>query len=326
MSNRSFEKQLAEVDALRREPSSLVVAPLRKFLQNRNNYVVTKAAEAIREQALKELSPDLLIAFDRFLDDAVKTDPQCWAKNAIAKALAQFGHDDPEIFLKGLRHHQYEPVWGGQSDTAGTLRGTCALALVQCVGLNEAVLLSTLLEAFADTEKTVRAEAARAIAQVGSTSALLLLKERALIGVVGEDDAEMLGYCYAGILEIEGSAAIPFIARFLERSGGESAEAALALGQMRSAQAFEALHKRWKIEDDPWLRGVLLSAVALTRQEEALQLLLKLIEDDTRHAEDAIEALARAHLSPEVREQTRTAVLGTGNERLLRRFRESFQD
>src|SRR5882762_325123 len=210
MSNKAFEQQLAAVEAFRHAPTDDAVVPLRKFLQNRNNYVVTKAADIAREQALKELSPDLLAAFDRFLVDAVKTDPQCWAKNALAKALVQLGHDDPEVFLKGLRHHQFEPVWGGQSDTAGTLRGTSALALVQCVGLNEATLLSTLLEALVDEEKIVRVEAVRAIAQVSSASALLLLKQRALLGVIREDDAEMLGYCYAGILEIEGAAAIPF--------------------------------------------------------------------------------------------------------------------
>ena len=34
--------------------------------------------------------------------------------------------------MRGLRHIQMEPVWGGQADSAATLRGTCALALIDC--------------------------------------------------------------------------------------------------------------------------------------------------------------------------------------------------
>ena len=56
--------------------------------------------------------------------------PQCWAKNALAQTLAAFDYQDKELFLAGMRHVQLEPVWGGSSDTAGPLRGLCALALV----------------------------------------------------------------------------------------------------------------------------------------------------------------------------------------------------
>ena len=51
-----------------------------------------------------------------------------------------------------------EPVWGGVSDTAGTLRATCALALVQCRSLTDTDLLSRLIELIGDKDKAVRAE------------------------------------------------------------------------------------------------------------------------------------------------------------------------
>ena len=113
----------------------------------------------------------LLTAFDRFFADAIKSDPQCWAKNALSRTLAALEHQDAAIFLRGMRHIQFEPVWGGRSDTAGTLRGTCALALVQCRSLSESELLNHLIELFADEDKSVRVEAARAVEQVGSPSA-----------------------------------------------------------------------------------------------------------------------------------------------------------
>jgi len=145
---RSFEDQLAALDELRHQAPEAALEPLRKALTHRNNYVVAKAADVVRELALAELVPQLLVAFDHFFTDPVKTDPQCWAKNALSRALAAFEYHAAAVFLRGMRHIQLEPVWGGRSDTAGTLRGTCALALVQCRSLSETDLLNFLIELF----------------------------------------------------------------------------------------------------------------------------------------------------------------------------------
>src|ERR1700684_1136337 len=135
---RKFEEQLAALDALRQLPPEPCVEPLRKALTHRNNFVVGKAADLVRKFQLTQLIPELLVAFDRFFEDPTKTDPQCWAKNAVSRALAAFEHQDADIFLRGMRHIQPEPSYGGSSDSAGTLRATCALALVQCRSLTNA--------------------------------------------------------------------------------------------------------------------------------------------------------------------------------------------
>ena len=49
-----------------------------------------------------------------------------------------------------MRHIQLEGGWGGASDTAGPLRGTCALALVQCRELNSHRLLVHLVPLLAE--------------------------------------------------------------------------------------------------------------------------------------------------------------------------------
>jgi len=147
---RAFEEQVAALDALRQQPPESRSAPLRKALGHKNNFIVAKAANLIHDFGLKDLEPDLLAAFDRFFDDPVKTDPQCWAKNAISRTLAAMELQDEQVFLRGMRHIQMEPVWGGQSDTAGNLRATCALALVQCRSLTERDLLANLVELLAD--------------------------------------------------------------------------------------------------------------------------------------------------------------------------------
>src|ERR1700726_2784241 len=203
---RSFEEQLAALDLLRQLPREACIEPLRKALTHRNNFVVAKAADLVRQFQLTQLVPELLIAFDRFFEDPVKTDPQCWAKNALSRALAAFEHHDAAVFLRGMKHIQPEPSWGGSSDSAGTLRATCALALVQCRSLLEADLLAHLVELLADKDKTVRVEVVRAIEQVGSPSAALLLRLRAILGSSprkpdsslnqdSDEEPEVLGAC-----------------------------------------------------------------------------------------------------------------------------------
>ena len=294
---RRFEEQIAALDQLRQQPPEARVEPLRKALDHRNNFVVAKAADLARESGLTDLTPDLLKAFDRFFENPEKSDPQCWAKNAISRTLAAFEVQNPEVFLSGMRHIQLEAVWGGRSDTAGTLRATCALALVQCRRLTNDELLAHLIDLFADTEETVRAEMARAIEQVGSPSASLLLRLRATLA---HDEPEVLGACYSGILRLEGISAIPWVSRFLITGGDAAGEAALAIAGTHSPQAFVVLEKALDTASDPWFRSVLLSAIALTRQDTAMEFLLELVKSESLDAERAIEAVVRSMPSNEI--------------------------
>lgn len=242
---RKFEEQLAALDSLRQLAPEACIEPLRKALANRNNFIVAKAADLARELNVIQLTPELLAAFDRFFEDAIKSDPQCWAKNSISRALTAFEHQDAEVFIRGMKHIQPEPAYGGSSDSAGTLRATCALALVQCRSLREPDLLQHLVELLADKDKSVRTETVRAIEQVNSQSAALLLRLRAILdssvrsrrpGDQPEEELEVLGACYAGILRIEGPSAIPWVSRFLDDADDPAAEAALAIAGTHSPQ------------------------------------------------------------------------------------------
>jgi HEAT repeat protein len=314
--NKAFEATIAALDSLRQQPDSARKDALRKALGHRNNFIVAKAADLTREFGFTDLTDCLLKAFDRFFENPEKTDPQVWAKNALARTLATFEIQDPEVFLRGMRHTQMEPVWGGRSDTAGTLRSTCALALVQCRSLTEADLLAHLLDLLADHDKTVRAEVARAIEQVGSPSASLLLRLRAKLD---HDEPEVLGACYNGVLGIEGVRAVNWVARFLEAADDSAGEAALAIAATHSPEGFEALRARLGHVSDPWFRSVLLSAIALTRQEGAMEFLFELVRTESLDAERAIEAILRSMPSEDLTERLEKAV--AGNPRLARAFR-----
>jgi len=312
---RKFEEQLAALDALRQAGPEIRNPALHKALGHRNNFVVAKAANLVREFNLADSLPQLLTAFDRFFDDPVKSDPQCWAKNAISRALATMEYQEAEVFLRGMGHIQMEPVWGGSSDTAGTLRATCVLALVQCRSLTERDLLTHLIELLADKDKSVRAEVVRAIEQIGSPSAVLLLRLRAILGT---DEPEVLGACYGAILRIEGVRAIPWVRRFLASADDTAAEAALAIAGTHSPEGFEALRECFATANDPWWRSVLLSAIALSRQDAALEFLLELVKAESLEAEAAIEALLRSRPLQDV--TIRLEKLVAGNPRLKRAF------
>src|SRR5271168_1500315 len=251
--NRSFERELAQLEALSGQvPDSAGVERVRHALGSENNFLVAKAAKIATDHNLKALLPEVLAAFDRFFIDPVKSDPQCWAKNALVKALDKLECRDATVYLRGLRHIQEEPVWGGHSDTAGALRGTCTHALVACDELTNMALLNILLEPLLDQNKTVRMEAARAIGNVGGASAALLLKLRVLLR---KEEPEVLGACFSALLSMEHNdklGTISLVADFLDDAEEAAAEAAYALAETHESAALTALIDRRRKGADSW--------------------------------------------------------------------------
>jgi len=319
MPHQSFDEQMAALDVLKgRELDAASITLIKKSLAGRSNFLVAKAARLAEDANLTDLIPDLLAAYDRFFSNAEKSDPQCWAKNALSRAFSKLECRDKDVFLRGLRHHQMEPVWGGKSDSAGTLRANCAHALVACDGLDNQQVLIHLLDPLVDKDKSVRVEAVRAIAQLGD-AAIPVLRLRALIP--GEEP-EVLATCFSALLAIERDTAIPFVANFLDAADDPAAEAAFALAETRIPVALAALLNRHKGVTEPWFAGVLLNAIALTRLPEAADFLISIVEREEREAPAAIEALARLSPNAELRARIEQAVLGTGSPRLQKALQE----
>lgn len=322
---RGFDKELAELETLAESfkadavPSDALVDPLRKALAHRNNFIVAKAVKLVADAELFLLLPDALAAYNRFFIDAAKTDPQCWAKNALIKTLVKLEHREKDAYLRGLHHHQMEASWGPPTDTAGALRGACTYALVDCPGIADADLLTILLDPLVDTDKTVRIEAARAIGQVGGSSAALLLRLRALLG---SDEPEVLGAVYSSLLGVEGLPAVGLVAGYLKEGDDLAAEAAFALADTRLPEALTALIARFRAGADTWFASVLLSAIALTRLSDAADFLLAIVSRDGREAPQAIEAIGRSAPSPELCARLQQAVVETCSPRLAQALHE----
>jgi HEAT repeats len=322
VSKRAFEERIREIEQLRSAPSPETQARLAKALGNRSNYLVSKAAAVAGDLQLGELIPDLILAFDRFLQDAVKTDPQCWAKIAIAKALQDLGHRDAAVFLRGIGHIQMEPVFGGREDTAGPVRSGCALALVDCQ-LDDLEILAPLADLLADRIPSVRVDAALAIAQLGSPGGALLLRLKAR---VGDAEPEVTGQCLYSLLSLGGADAVTFVGRFLDHGDEQvRVEAATALGAAREPEALDLVTARYRRERDPELRHAVVTAVGASPVPAAAEFLLGVIaEADEGLALAAVEALAASRFRNEFREKAERAARGRGIAALKRLFVEKF--
>jgi hypothetical protein len=319
---RKVEQEIEQLNLLRDAAPDAARAALRRALSDRVNLMVAKAAKVSAELHLRDLIPDLVRAFDRLLENGVERDPQCWGKNAIAKALTDLEHRESAVYLRGSGHIQMEPVWGGREDTAGALRGLCLLALVACTDVPRRTLFRALVDALAEKAHTVRLEAVRALAQMEGDEASLLLRFKAR---TGDTEASVVGQVFESILQLEGAQGVSFVAGFLQ-SGAEAVreEAALSLGASRMPQALSALEEAWEATRDPDLRYVILRGLSASRQEEALNFLLDLVRNARMpDATAALEALSLHGESAEIRKQAQDAVEERGAD-LNEKFRRLF--
>ncbi len=303
MNKPGFDQKIEALDALRSCPASpSTIEHLRKALKDRNNYISSKATAIAAELGLRDLVPDLAAAFHHFIVDPVKSDPQCWAKNAIVKALKDLDYSEADLFVAGLKHFQFEPVWGGKVDTALTLRGASALALVSCP-MPRYQILAHLVEALAtDPGTSVRVDAARAIAQLSGPDSILLLRLKAMCGDL---EVEVIGQCFAGLLDMSPHDSISFVAAFLDAKDPDvRAESAAALGECHEPAALAMLEKYWRARSDVDTRRAILLSLGASRQIAAADFLLWVMEEGmSEDASNAIRALGASRFRDEYRER-----------------------
>jgi len=310
MPNRGIEQQLERLSLLRESaPDEAMLAALRKALNDRTNLVVAKAASVAESLALRSLVPDLLAAFDRLFENPAKTDPQCWGKNALSKALKNLEYSESRPFLLGLQHVQMEPVWGTRVDTAITLRGTSALALVSCSDLPREEKLRNLVRALTDRETPVRIDAVRALESMEGIESALLLRLKIQ---TGDREAAVTGQALESLLNLEGEAGVSFVSGFLMASSEEiREEAALALGASRLPGALAVLIEAWKNPLRASLREAILRAAGASRQQPAIEFLIGIVrESPPADALAALKALEFAGGSAELQKRIEEAVAG----------------
>jgi HEAT repeat protein len=317
---RSSDAKLARLRELRGNSSSpQLLQALRNSLGDASNLVAAEAAEMAGKARLTELAPELVAAFERFLDNPAKKDKLCRAKVAIAEALNEMGFADESFYLRGVRYVQREPIWGGSQDTAAPLRVACAFGLVR---LRHRGALPLLVDLLADPEKTARVGAVRALAYSGTEAAGLLLRLKARLG---DAEPDVISECFGGILELVPEQGVAFVAEFLNAENEALQEAALlALGSSRQAAAFEVL-RSFAEEHSGELQEVAHMALALLRLPVATDYLLALVaEKPPAVATTALAALAIHRHDPRVRERAAAASAAKGDTTLRALFAKRF--
>jgi hypothetical protein len=293
--SQKLEHILDTLNQLRGNPiSEDAIATLRQTLNSKYSVAIAQAAKLVGSSAITSLIPDLVTTFDRMMVKPADSDPGCLAKTAIAETLYRLECSAESLFLKGIRHVQMEPVWGGQEDKAAPLRATCALGLVR---MNYANVMVELADLLADPLVEARMAAARAIAYSNNSVGIPLLRLRIKVG----DRPAVVAECLLALLKLAPAESLDLVQNVLygrqpplkPEEALELPEAvALALGEARIPEAMGILKDWWMQLKDPTLRRSALLAIAMLRHDEALNFLLALIEDGmSRDAKDAIAAL-----------------------------------
>jgi hypothetical protein len=309
----TIDEQLAALDALPAERHQKIET-LTRAVSDKHYRVAAKAARLAEDALLYELVPSLLAAYSRFLDKPLKSDPSCFAKKALARALVALDCSDAEFFRRGLTYRQLEPVWGGTADTAVDVRTSCAMGLVASGYSRALVELTALLN---DTEAGARLGAVRAIACGNPREAELLLRTKALAGDV---EPQVLGECFTGLLGVEPEESLDFVAAYLRHDDEAVRElAALALGESRLALALPPLREAWDgvlLGDE--FRRALLRAAAAHRSEASFDWLLAIVgEARVPVAKEALEALAPYRHNDKLMQRLKTALTERGDAALL---------
>ena len=291
--SRKLERTLAELAQIRDSPmSEASIASLRRVLKSKCSVAVAQAAKIVGEAVVAQLVPDLVLAWDQMMISPTEVDPGCFAKKEIAQTLYRLEYGEESLFLQGIQHVQMEAVWGGKEDTAAVLRGVCALGLVR---MNYPLVMNELAELLADPKPEARVAAARAIAYTENPEGTSLLRLRVRIG----DEPQVLSECLVALLKLAPSQSLSLIKRFLyarkEPLGlAENVEiaeiAALALGELRSLEAFDILRTWWEQVEAKELRQTGLLAIAMLRHDDALEFVLSLVPSGT--ISDALNAIA----------------------------------
>jgi hypothetical protein len=312
-----IEEAVEKVLALRERPDATALV---KALEHSSARVVLAAAQII--EGLEETGgwPQLERAFARLLDEREphKSDPMCRAKVALLRAMLRLeAEGERAAYERGRTYVQREPVWGGQIDTAGELRGLCVLGLVRARHPDAALFAA---EALVDAERATRVGVLQALAEAPPDSALPLLRYKL---ATGDKEPEVVGACFSAFLELAPGTALALAPTLLSQSEGPDAEViALALGESKKREAFPVLRDVAETASAD-VRGVAFVAMTLLRDEAATAHLLHVVEQGpASHAEQALQALAHFRHDPKLRERALGAVKERGEAKVTALARE----
>lgn len=298
------DAMLVRLHALAREDGVDWPAELAGPLASEEAAVVATAADLARENEVALLATPLVEAFDRFVGGA---DRGAIAKAACASAMCDLGVDDADFFRRAAAVVQME--FGG--DVAGPVRAAACHGLANS-SLPPVEALCELADRLADWLPSVRRDAALAAGRCGGLSAVPMLR----LALRTETDAEVLGGVFSALLMVSPAANLPVVVSFLRREEPVAFEAAMSLAESRQSDAVEALLNAAKSAEAD-RRRPLLTGVALTRREDAVDWLLELVRGGGADGVAAVDALAAMRFFGDIGERLQKAAVKSNDGAVL---------
>lgn len=315
------QEALSELRAMERDdPSPEGISRLRALIGHRSNHVAGRAAKLASAWSIAEAIPELIAAFERFLESPGKSDPGCEAKQPIIEALFALEHSHPDIYLAGVRHRQPEPSFGPPIDTAAGVRGASGHALLY-TGYPDAWLAMTAL--LNDSEPRTRRMAMESLGGSASYHAELLLRMAVL---AGDAEADITSLGLQALMQVEPTRSLPFVKAYLSDFDPVLAEgAALAIGESKLPESFPILRQTFERPSRGMSQNDLLLPMALTRDEAAIAFLLDIVRTDRAPiARAALKALAIYSAHPERVAAVRDAVDARGEREMALLFNDLY--
>ena len=162
--------------------------------------------------------------------------------------------------------------------------------------------------------------ATRAIAAAGLPGCVALLRLKASLG---DSNSEVSGACFTGLLDLDASRNVEFVAAFLQSHTDAAIEAALALGGSRNRDAAMLLlkacqHCSLDRREPFWI------SLGLSRQPEAVEFLISRINTASPDAVYAIRALAPIRSYDNIANRVLAAVQSSGSRELAAAHKTEF--
>ena len=292
------EDQLATLRRLRLgEGTPGAIAELGELLKHSklHGLVLKGAAELADKWEARSLAEVLCAAAEAASPDvaggeANKRDPGCEGKEAVLRAVVGWDAELPAFYVKAAKWVQHAPVMKGSVDVAAETRGLAAIGIAQTRAGGPEDALNMIIELLVDAEAKTRLRAAQALAIWRGPESAPLLRLKAHLG---DEQPEVLGEVFAGLIRHDPRQQLSFVAGFLDDEDERVVEAAaLAVGESRQAAGLEPLTGAYgRFAGHPIGSSILMS-IALLRQEESLDWLLKrLAKARDREAGEIVDAL-----------------------------------
>lgn len=296
LSRKDFDALYSALAALARDPD----APQReetltRALRSKNAHLVARAAPLVRDTERERYTAPMLAAYEHLFGnagprgaDAAKLDPACLGKSALADALDRLEHPLEGPFRRGIVYVQKEGPFP-PADSATGLRARCGFALVR---LRVGDALELLADLMTDTEPSVRAAGAEAVAYHGDERGVALLRMKLRHGDPEPDVLSSVVLAYLRLAPVPGL--VWASSMLTSESRDARGAAAIALGEARLEGALEPLVaylERVLSEGDT---RVAVAALLMLRSEAALARLREFgAERRDAHGTVAREAVAR---------------------------------